>query len=121
MQIRCITIEKSTLDICYFKIIMILKAHHFNIEFAMNSEISAQLTEAATLMLVGMGFVFAFLTLLIGGIKAIELFCLKFPSTQTAAPAQTRKTLPGNQPDKTDPATVAAISAAIHLHRQSTK
>lgn len=89
----------------------------------MNSEISAQLTEAATLMLVGMGFVFAFLTLLIGGIKAIELFCIKFPSAPIASTGVTkqRKTISDNQSDNIDPATVAAISAAIHLHRQSTK
>ena len=90
----------------------------------MNSEITAQLYEAASLMLVGMGFVFAFLTLLIGGVKVIELFCQRFtgpaPAIDHRSSRSKSSAAPG-QDTAPDPATVAAISAAIHLHRQSNK
>ncbi|QPG04909.1 OadG family protein [Salinimonas marina] len=90
----------------------------------MNSEITAQLYEAASLMLVGMGFVFAFLTLLIGGVKSIELFCRRFAGPVAAPDQRTPRPKPAaasRQDASPDPATVAAISAAIHLHRHSNK
>ena len=37
------------------------------------------LGEAATLMLTGMVFVFAFLALLIAGVKAIAWYCRRYP------------------------------------------
>ncbi|WP_218353181.1 OadG family protein [Alteromonas lipotrueiana] len=88
----------------------------------MNSEITAQLYEAASLMMVGMGFVFAFLTLLIGGVKVIEQFCQRFsgpaPAAAAIKPGSAAKLKQDTMPDSS---TVAAISAAIHLHRRSNK
>lgn len=87
----------------------------------MNNLIASQLSEAGTLMLVGMGFVFAFLTLLIGGIKSIEAVCRRFPgpssSEETTRPARAAAAKTENS-DSIPAPTIAAISAAIHLHRQ---
>ena len=86
----------------------------------MNAEIAGQLNEAGILMMVGMGFVFAFLALLIGGIKLIEITCARFPgeveqpvSSSKKGPAKTSKD------SGITPQTLAAISAAVHQHRQS--
>lgn len=78
--------------------------------------VTSLLTEAATLMLVGMVFVFTFLTLLIGGIEGIARFCRRFPGEQPAPeePAE----IASQKPDEHDPRILAAISAAIHTHRQ---
>ena len=75
--------------------------------------------EGLTLMLLGMGFVFTFLTVLVIATtlmsKTINRF---FPSVeetvQTRLPGKQASALPGGQ----SPDLVAAISAAIHLHRQ---
>ncbi len=96
----------------------------------MNSSMASQLSEAATLLLVGMGFVFAFLTLMIGGIKAIEAFSTRYPGAQPASPDARPKRKPtglaasANTPSQSkgiDAGTVAAITAAIHTHRQATQ
>lgn len=81
--------------------------------------VSSLLTEAATLMLVGMVFVFTFLTLLIGGIEGIARFCRRFPGEQPASQEPTRSAAPSQDSDEHDPRVIAAISAAIHTHRQS--
>lgn len=85
--------------------------------------VSSQLMEAATLMLVGMVFVFAFLSLLIVGVWLIAKFCEAFPGEPETQPSVKRS------PAKPKPATakeenssvVAAITAAVHMHRQSNK
>jgi len=79
-------------------------------------ESSSQLfSQAATLMVVGMGFVFAFLGLLIVVIKLlISPLAQKYPDK---IPQKTQKT----QPDKTTKnhsEIVAAITAAINRYRQ---
>lgn len=86
----------------------------------MNSEIAGQLNEAGTLMLVGMGFVFAFLALLIGGIKLIEITCRRFPGApEPVASASGKKKVEQQSSEDVAPQTIAAISAAIHQHRQT--
>ena len=86
----------------------------------MNSEIAGQLNEAGTLMLVGMGFVFAFLALLIGGIKLIEVTCRRFPGApEPVAAGSARKSAGRHSSQEVAPQTIAAISAAIHQHRQA--
>ena len=80
--------------------------------------VSSLLTEAATLMLVGMVFVFTFLTLLIGGIEGIARFCRRFPGEQEEPPEPAPVASAKNS-DEHDPRVLAAISAAIHTHRQS--
>lgn len=85
--------------------------------------VSSQLIEAATLMLVGMVFVFAFLSLLIVGVKLIARFCEAFPGEPETQPSLKRspvKSSPASAQEN-DRGVVAAISAAVHMHRQSNK
>lgn len=82
-----------------------------------------QLTEAGMLLAVGMSVVFAFLTMLIGGIHLIAWFARKYPeapaithnnnnrsSTTTVSASQSNTNNNSNE-------IVAAISAALHIHR----
>lgn len=85
--------------------------------------VSSQLMEAATLMLVGMVFVFAFLSLLIVGVKLIAKFCEAFPGAPDPQPVSKRlpaKPKPASA-QESDKSVIAAISAAVHMHRQSKK
>ncbi|GGW73914.1 OadG family protein [Alteromonas halophila] len=82
--------------------------------------VTSLLAEAGTLMIVGMVFVFTFLTLLIGGIDVIARFCRRFPGEQEsldtpdiAAPR------PQRNENEHDPRIIAAISAAVQTHRKS--
>lgn len=90
----------------------------------MNSEsVASLLIEAGSLMLIGMVFVFSFLGLLIVGIHLIARFCEAFPG-ETSEPLATSAKLSRNdqavQPG-IDGNVIAAISAAIHTHRQNSK
>ncbi|MDT0593843.1 OadG family protein [Glaciecola petra] len=79
-----------------------------------------QLLEAGVLLAVGMCVVFAFLTMLIGGIHSIAWFASKFPdeSLATNAHKTTYKNNNTNQtPTTVDPIIAAAITGAIHAHR----
>ena len=70
--------------------------------------------EGVTLMLLGMGFVFCFLALLVGATRLLSFIAMKFqPSAQPAsAPVHTAK---GS--DSEDDALVAAMSAVLHHHK----
>jgi oxaloacetate decarboxylase gamma subunit len=70
-------------------------------------------------MVVGMTVVFAFLSLLIFVTKNMSQMVKKFEKPE-APIQQTPNALPQNQ-GEIAPQTVAAISAAIHQYRQSTK
>lgn len=74
------------------------------------------MTEGFNLMLMGMGFVFAFLTLLVIATTLMSKTILRFskpePVAKPVKPAASTKT----QGKNTE--LIAAISAAIHLHRQ---
>ena len=75
------------------------------------------LSEAATLMMTGMAFVFAFLALLIGGVRCIAWYCEKFPGeAPTATPVRARAA-PASNENAINAGTIAAITAAIHQHR----
>ena len=82
-------------------------------------EITDLLVKSSQLMLVGMCVVFAFLSLLIFATKTLSSLVLKYQGIpEPAMPAQAAS------PQTTGeiaPQTVAAISAAIHQYRQSTK
>ncbi len=85
--------------------------------------VSSQLMEAATLMLVGMVFVFAFLSLLIVGVRLIAKFCEAFPGEPETQPSVKRspvRTKPAAAKEE-DSSVIAAITAAVHMHRQSNK
>ncbi|QJR81892.1 OadG family protein [Alteromonas pelagimontana] len=75
------------------------------------------LKESAVLMGVGMGVVFAFLALLIGAITAIAKLCARFPrsESETSGKPESHPTLSHNP--TIDHHTVAAITAALHAHR----
>lgn len=87
----------------------------------MHTELASMLSEAATLFLVGMSVVFIFLSLLIGAINLIARVCAKYPEVQDSLvsrmPVQTVSSSPSTQ--NVSPSTVAAISAAIHQHRNA--
>jgi oxaloacetate decarboxylase gamma subunit len=78
------------------------------------------LMEAASLMLIGMLFVFSFLGLLILGIHLIARFCKAFPGEVEQELVSTGKHTHSVQPG-IDGNIIAAISAAVHTHRQSNK
>ncbi|MED6325661.1 MAG: OadG family transporter subunit [Pseudomonadota bacterium] len=99
-----------------------------------SGSIASLLFEAGSLMLIGMVFVFSFLGLLIVGIHLIARFCEAFPG-ETAEPSAHLKEPSANlkgpsanlsrnnqavQPG-IDGNVIAAISAAIHTHRQNSK
>ncbi|MFD3398128.1 OadG family protein [Alteromonas macleodii] len=101
----------------------------------MNSgSVASLLFEAGSLMLIGMIFVFSFLGLLIVGIHLIARFCEAFPgeiaepSANLKGPSANLKGPSANlsrnnqavQPG-IDGNFIAAISAAIHTHRQNSK
>ena len=101
----------------------------------MNSgSVASLLFEAGSLMLIGMIFVFSFLGLLIVGIHLIARFCEAFPG-ETAEPSAHLKGpsahLKGPSANLSrnnqavqpgiDGNVIAAISAAIHTHRQNSK
>ena len=99
-----------------------------------SGSVASLLFEAGSLMLIGMVFVFSFLGLLIVGIHLIARFCEAFPG-ETAEPSAHLKGPSANlkrpsanlsrnnqavQPG-IDGNVIAAISAAIHTHRQNSK
>ncbi|WP_334036366.1 OadG family protein [Alteromonas macleodii] len=99
-----------------------------------SGSVASLLFEAGSLMLIGMVFVFSFLGLLIVGIHLIARFCEAFPG-ETAEPLAHLKEPSANlkgpsanlsrnnqavQPG-IDGNVIAAISAAIHTHRQNSK
>lgn len=80
--------------------------------------VSSLLMEAGSLMLIGMLFVFTFLGLLIVGVRLITICCNAFPS------AEVENTIPAPRASASpnvDNKVVAAITAAIHTHRQNNK
>ena len=98
----------------YLSLILLKRVH-----MDTNSVISL-LIEAASLMLIGMLFVFSFLGLLILGIHLIARFCRAFPDEVDSESISTSKPMQAIQPG-IDGNIIAAISAAVHNHRQSNK
>lgn len=84
-----------------------------------------QLAEAGILLGVGMSVVFAFLTLLIGGIHSIAWFSRLYPQTQDSASKRISPKYKQNnknpKPTTVDSKVVAAINAAVHTHRRTGK
>ncbi|MFT6268464.1 MAG: oxaloacetate decarboxylase gamma subunit [Alphaproteobacteria bacterium] len=82
-----------------------------------------QLAEAGMLLGVGMTVVFAFLTLLIGGIHSIAWLSNLFPYPESTSRKNSRPTYKQNKKNDSttttvDPNIVAAISAAVNAHRR---
>ncbi len=82
---------------------------------------SGILGQSFELMLVGMGFVFVFLTILVGAMTLMSRLVGKyFPE----APPQARAVIPpaaSPAPAQIDPTTLAVLSAAIQKHRSQKK
>lgn len=73
------------------------------------------LVEGVEIMLFGIGFVFAFLVLLIACIQGMSRLIDRFvPAPAVVAPVARSKPKASSE---TDPAIIAAIQAAIHQHR----
>ncbi|MEO9945519.1 MAG: OadG family transporter subunit [Paraglaciecola sp.] len=86
----------------------------------MQLEVADALLEAANLLLVGMVVVFLFLTMLIGAINLIAWLnkIIPDPSLTTSLQAFKTKTPITPAQDGVSPKVVAAISAAVQLHRR---
>lgn len=82
------------------------------------SAVTSLLLEAGSLMLIGMLFVFAFLGLLIIGVQLITKFCNAFEGDAVQPPTMSR---PKAAQPGVDGNIVAAITAAVHTHRQANK
>lgn len=97
----------------------------------MNTDsVASLLLEAASLMLIGMVFVFSFLGLLILGIHLIAKFCSVFPGEVASESVGADRMANAQQPSVEGSITdgsgieknvIAAISAAIHAHRKTNK
>ncbi len=72
------------------------------------------LSQGLELMLAGMGTVFVFLTLLVGATRLMSSVALKF-----APPAPPLVATPQRLPGQPTPEEVAAITAAITVHRKN--
>lgn len=82
------------------------------------TDIGSLLLEAATLMLTGMGVVFVFLTILVYLVQLMsKLLPVELPPKQVLA---VQKNLDFDQ-TTVQPQVIAAISAAVKLHRQKHK
>ncbi|WP_409420859.1 OadG family transporter subunit [Pseudaeromonas sp. ZJS20] len=77
-------------------------------------DISAMLLEAFKLLVTGMGFVFLLLGIMVGAVNLLARLAAE-PEAAAASLA------PGAIPAETamDPQLVAAISSAVHQHRQT--
>ncbi len=69
---------------------------------------------AVELMAIGMGIVFLFLTLLVVLVNAMTLVIHRFFAERTSP----EPTLPAKPASEQDEEVIAAISAAVHRHRQ---
>ncbi|WP_017444986.1 oxaloacetate decarboxylase subunit gamma [Gayadomonas joobiniege] len=86
----------------------------------MENNLGALLFEAANLLLIGMGVVFIFLTILIFLIKLMSSLVGKNAPTP-AAPVATPNINRNTGKSAQDKKVVAAISAAVHQYRQDNK
>lgn len=82
----------------------------------MTTSISELLMEAGNLLLVGMGFVFVFLTILIFAVNGLKAFCERFPGQERQVPTRASGAKAPSTP-VADNNVIAAISAAVHAHR----
>jgi oxaloacetate decarboxylase gamma subunit len=68
-------------------------------------------------MVFGMGFVFTFLTLLVGMTTLMSKLVIKFEPEPVAVPVKARRNPSVNVENKSDDELVAVISAAVHKFR----
>ncbi|WP_375748209.1 OadG family protein [Vibrio sp. HN007] len=70
--------------------------------------------EGVTLMLLGMGFVFFFLVLLVGATRLLSTIAMKVQPVSAPKAAKVRNAAS----EDSDDSVVAAISAALHHHKK---
>jgi len=75
------------------------------------------LSQGFELMLIGMGTVFSFLTLLVFATHGMSTLARRLQPDAPAAPGAALNQPPSHSQAGNDPAVVAAITAAIHQHR----
>lgn len=86
----------------------------------MKADIVSDLIEAANLLMVGMGVVFIFLSILIGAVTLMSWLNRRFPeATPTSAASRSSSTKTITRTQGVSPNLVAAISAAISQHRRN--
>lgn len=73
-------------------------------------------SEGLSLMMFGMGFVFTFLTLLVGMTTLMSKLVTKFEPVPVAAPVKAKRS-PSASVEKSDDELVAVITAAVHKFR----
>lgn len=83
----------------------------------MQNSVFTLLNESLWLLGIGMVVVFLFLSMLIGAIKLIQILCYVEPEEAPAPSANQPST--GIAAEGIAPHVVAAITAAVHQHRQS--
>jgi oxaloacetate decarboxylase gamma subunit len=74
-------------------------------------------SEGLSLMVFGMGFVFTFLTLLVGMTTLMSKLVTKFEPEPVAVPVKARRNQSVNVENKSDDELVAVITAAVHKFR----
>lgn len=77
--------------------------------------VTALLVESANLMLIGMATVFGFLFLLVAAVSVLSRMMQRYFPVQAKEQHQEKIAIPATS---VSPAIVAAITAAIHQHRQ---
>ncbi len=73
------------------------------------------MTQGVTLMILGMGIVFCFLTLLVIALTVMSTFLKQSADSEESAAASSGETLPVS--DLQDPELLSAITAAVHSFR----
>ncbi|MCP5160326.1 MAG: OadG family protein [Hahellaceae bacterium] len=78
------------------------------------------MSQAIDLMIVGMGFVFVFLTILVGATSVMSKLVVRFEPPAPAKPAA-KKPAPAKPAANNDPQLIAVISAAVAEYRSRQK
>ena len=78
------------------------------------------MSQAVDLMIAGMGFVFAFLVILVFATTFMSKLILRFAPPEPVTPARTQRAKP-KAPASVDPDTAEAIKKAIAKHRSRHK
>lgn len=84
----------------------------------MHDDIFVLLQDSLLLLFIGMAVVYSFLAILIVAIKLIQQFCARFPGEEASQKVKSRSPGVSSVNTAASPAVVAAITAAIHQHRQ---
>lgn len=78
------------------------------------------MSQAIDLMIVGMGFVFVFLTILVGATSVMSKLVMRF-EPPAPAPSPAKKSAPAKPAANNDPQLIAVIRAAVEEYRSRHK